>query len=79
MELHNATQAITWLENKKSKTGFWNEKWGTGEVWKPAQSNNALEKKAVQISMVGKLRQYTVVKGKEWSSKIQCAKYVAYK
>lgn len=56
MELNNAAKAIAWLEDQKSGTGNWNEKWGTGEVWKPAQSNNAQEKKAEHFSMVGKVR-----------------------
>lgn len=60
MELHNAAEAIAWLEN--SGKGFWKEKWRTGEVWSPAQSN-AQEKKTVQFSMVEKLRQCAVVKG----------------
>lgn len=64
MELQKATKIFAWLENKKSETGCWNEKGGTGEVWKLAQSNNVQEKKAVQFSTVGKLRQYTVVKGR---------------
>lgn len=68
MELYNAAEAIAWLENEKGETGFWNEKWRTGEVWKPAESNNARENNAVQFSTVGKLRQSSVVKEREWSS-----------